>query len=513
MADKPDPIIALVLSLEAELDQRYRLVQLYDDYYEGRHRLAFATSKFREVFGGHISAVTDNWMPMVIQSSVERLRMQGFTLEVDDDVDPDKPDDGDGTDNGAWDICRRNYLDVDFPILATEASKHGEAALLSWWDHTSTPGFFSRLFSRRSTDTRARITLEDPGQMIVRREAGDPRRRAAALKRWVEEDETVMANLYLPGHLYRFRRKKDGDWGPRELDGIPAVETNPLGIVPVVPIVNDPHMKPCLPPQSLLAAPHNAPRVGIGLGRSDLADLISTQDQINKLLCDLMIASEFGAFKQRWATGLETEDESEVPERLRPAFKAAIDHLWTSEDDKTKFGEFSETQLSNFVAAIENRIQSLASRSRTPPHYLLGSSGTFPSGESLKATETGLVAKSNGKKSSFGGGVEEAARIALFIEKGERAASTFRSRVAWASSESRSESEFVDSLVKKLSIGVPKEQLWEEAGYSPEQIKQMKKALREAAVEALIADIGNPQNQGVPPEQQPAPEPPSDAGQ
>ena len=52
-------------------------------------------------------------------------------------------------------------------------------------------------------------------------------------------------------------------------------------------------------------------------------------------------------------------------------------------------------------------IQHVAAQTRTPPHYLLGAMGSFPSGESLKATETGLVAKVRRKMLSFGEGWEE----------------------------------------------------------------------------------------------------------
>ena len=61
-------------------------------------------------------------------------------------------------------------------------------------------------------------------------------------------------------------------------------------------------------------------------------------------------------------------------------------------------------------------IQHVAAQTRTPPHYLLGAMGSFPSGESLKATETGLVAKVRRKMLSFGEGWEEAMRLAFAVE-------------------------------------------------------------------------------------------------
>lgn len=451
--------------LDQELVRRTKLVQLYEDYYEGRHQLAFATAKFREVFAEMLAAVSDNWMALVVEASVERLRVEGFRFgESDGDED-------------AWRIWQQNALDADSRLAFREAIKHGEAYLLTWWEDREAPGVFGRFFRRRS-QPRARITVEHPSQVIVAREAGDRRRRAAALKKWQEDDGRVMATLYLPGSIHRFQRDdRRGRWEARQ--GVEEQERNPLGVVPVVPLVNDPHMLPCYPPQSLLAPPHRAPRAAVGLGRSDLADVISTQDQINKLLCDMMVASEVGAYRQRWATGLEVPVNEETGEPLEP-YQHAINRLWTSASSETNFGEFSATELANFTAAYEGRVQSLASRTRTPPHYLLGQSGNFPSGESLKATETGLVAKVEDKQGSYDDGLEESMRIAFAVEGDERAG-VEDAETHWRQAESRSESEYVDSLTKKRSLGVPLRQLWEDAGYSPQQISRFREMLREEA--------------------------------
>ena len=45
----------------------------------------------------------------------------------------------------------------------------------------------------------------------------------------------------------------------------------------------------------------------------------------------------------------------------------------------------------------------------------------------------------------------------------------------------------MDSLVKKLSLGVPPQQLWEDYGYSPEEIARFAVLLREAEQSGLLA--------------------------
>jgi hypothetical protein len=84
-------------------------------------------------------------------------------------------------------------------------------------------------------------------------------------------------------------------------------------------------------------------------------------------------------------------------------------------------------------------------------------------------------------------------------------ATDLSAEVVWAPSEARSEAEYVDSLVKKMAIGVPKEQLWADAGYSPQQISRFKTMLLEEGVRDDIfgpvappVDDQEPEPDGIP---------------
>lgn len=487
--------------LERRLEYRRPVVDLYEDYFEGRHTLSFATSKFRETFAQLLAAVSDNWMPLVIDAPLERLIVQGISL-------------GDGqtmqADDAAWRIWQENELDGDSRLLFTEASKHGEAYLMVWWgedrDAVSGP-----LISRRS-QPYAEITVEHPAQVIVEREPGNRRKRAAGLKKWRDANGEIYATLYLPDAIYKFQRYKEG-WGNRE--GVASVEANPLGVVPIIPVVNNPSMLPSFPPKSLISRPHAMPeKAAVGLGRSDLADVISTQDQINKLLCDMMVASEVSAYRQRWATGLEIPFDETTGEPVQP-FEHAVNRLWVSENPNTKFGEFDANDLSNYTGAIEHRIVSIGARTRTPPHYLLGSI-VNASGDALKAAEAGLSNRVEEKQRSYSEAIEEAIRLAFAVEGDLERANSPMAEVDWKNAETRSESEYVDSLVKKMALGVPQQQLWADAGYSPQQIKAFRAMLREQALEMGLFDTV----QGLPSElpaavdsARPTPTDPEPAGQ
>jgi hypothetical protein len=421
-----DATVELAKGLDAALDARAPAIERYDAYYLGLTRVAYATSKWRETFGNLFRELADNWAQLVVDASVERLKVVGFRFG---------PAGGSEVDGEAWALWQANYLDADSALAHTEACKSGISYILvTPTDDPDTP----------------RITVEHPLQMITLAAPHDRRRRVAALKRW-QEDKDAVAILYTPDAFYPLRRRGSGKtWS---VDG-PSV-TNPIGIVPVVPMLNNPTI--------------------LGTGVSDLNVVAPLQDAINKLLADLLINSEFVAFPQRWVTGLDIPTD---PETGRPwdreKFLSSVSRLWLAEDKDVSFGQLPEADGSGYVREIEMLIQHVAAQTRTPPHYLLGSSGNFPSGESLKATETGLVAKVKRKQQTFGEAWEEALRLA-FLYRGDTArGAAANAETVWADPESRTEGELVDALVKMRTLGVPLEALWERWGASPQQIDRWK---------------------------------------
>jgi hypothetical protein len=192
----------------------------------------------------------------------------------------------------------------------------------------------------------------------------------------------------------------------------------------------------------------------------------------------MIVASEYAAFPQRWVTGIDIPVFPEgSPQAGQPLpqwmqFVSGADRMFVSEKPDTHFGNFVVSDLGIYVKAIELLIQHVAAQTRTPPHYLLGSSGAFPSGESLKATETGLVAKVRRKQLTFGEGWEETIRLAFEIEGNSKRAEDWSCETIWKNPESRSTAEIVDAAVKLASIGVPRPSLWEYVGFSPQQIER-----------------------------------------
>lgn len=417
--------------------QRSRIERL-ERYYAGRTPLAYATSRFRQEFGQLLSAINDNWCQLVVSAVEERLDVTGFRLGDDESADRE-----------AWAIWSANNMAEDSQVGHTEALKVGEAHAIVW---------------RPDPDRAPVITIEHPLHVCVELDPENRSRRLAAVKAWRDERLGHVCTVYLPDGIYKFRRGRKG-WEPRLVDGEPWPIENPWGVVPVVPLFN----RPGLLEQSA----------------SEIENILSKQDMINKLLADMIVAAEYGAFRQRWATGVEIPEDSDGDGQPSEQFISAVNRLWAVGAPDAKFGEFGQTDLDSYTGAIVMLVQHIASQTATPPHYLLNS-GVMPSGESLRAAEAPLVAKAKRKQRVFGASWSEVMRLALLMQGRELPAGTTISTV-WADPESRTESEHVDAVMKMKSLDVPVQQLWELLGFTPQQIERFKLMRVDDALQQLLA--------------------------
>jgi hypothetical protein len=78
---------------------------------------------------------------------------------------------------------------------------------------------------------------------------------------------------------------------------------------------------------------------------------------------------------------------------------------------ETKFGQFESAPLDPYSAAKREDVKDIASRTRTPAQYLLGEMSNV-NGETLKASESGLVSKVRQRNRTAGDGLEDTMRLA-----------------------------------------------------------------------------------------------------
>jgi hypothetical protein len=455
-----DPLVWVGRLAEA-LERRRGPMAQYAAYYDGNQATRFTSENWRRAFGGRFHTFSDNWCQLVVDAVEERLNIEGFRFGDD------------AGDSDAWEMWQRNGLDADSQLAHVASLTMGVSFVSVWVGADGLP----------------EIDVESPEQTIVAYVPGSRRKRAAALKMWAGGDDLVYANLYMADYIWKWQAKAPGGrsgppgagWLAREVRGELWPLPNPLGVVPVVPLVNRPRI-----------IPHPVGRHATE-GASEIASVVPVQDAINVILENMMVASEFGAFRQRWVTGMDIPRDPETGQAVEP-FRAAVDRLWMAENPEVKFGEFGQTDLAGYVKEVEMLVQHIASQTRTPPHYFY-LSGQFPSGESIKSAETGLVAKATRKMRFFGEPWEEVMRLAFAIAGDARSTYTMAETI-WADPESRSESAHIDALVKmRQGLGIPAAALYERAGFSPQEIARFP---AERAEDAFLGDLAAFANNGGP---------------
>ncbi|WP_343955668.1 phage portal protein, partial [Nonomuraea longicatena] len=197
--------------LERELNNQSATARRYDDYYEGRHQLSFAAAKFREAFGSMFEDTwADNFASLVVDSVAERLQVDGFRFTEDPEADTD-----------SLDIWQRNGLDADSDAAHTDALVTGASFITVWGD----------------SDGEPIVVPESAHEMVVSYVPGSRKVIRAALKKIDDEWGDTHATLWLPNRVYASTYTTGRqDWNEF------TEANNPLGRVPVVPLLNRPRL-------------------------------------------------------------------------------------------------------------------------------------------------------------------------------------------------------------------------------------------------------------------------------
>lgn len=191
----------------------------------------------------------------------------------------------------------------------------------------------------------------------------------------------------------------------------------------------------------------------------EVEPLIELQDQVNSTTFNLLMAQQYTAFRQRWATGMAPIQDPEG--RPIEPFRPGVDRLWVAEDATTKFGEFSATDLTGYLESRKESITEMATISQTPPYYLLGVVANL-SAESLAAARDGLDRKIDERKSTFGESHEQTLRLAALAAKDEAGWEDLAAQVVWRDTSTRALAQTVDALGKLHALlGIPQQELWE----------------------------------------------------
>jgi len=170
----------------------------------------------------------------------------------------------------------------------------------------------------------------------------------------------------------------------------------------------------------------------------------------------------------------------------QPSIDTGRNRIVTTEVVETKFGQWDAASLDPYSAAKREDIKDIASRTRTPAQYLLGEMSNV-NGQTLKASESGLVAKVRQRSRNIDTPLERAMKLARRAA-GLSVPGGMVIQTIWRNPEFRTEGEMVDALTKMATLGVPQEVLWERWGATPTEIRRWKAMQDEAAQKAADQD-------------------------
>lgn len=434
-----------VYRLHKQMADRNRHIEKMDSYYRGDHPLPWLAPQAQDDFRRILKMSRSNYMGLVCDAQVERMQVEGFRVGSSEDADSEM-----------WRIWVANHLDSDFDQGTLESAIAGQsyALVAPNPDDVKTP----------------KVWIEHPSQVIVDYVPGSGRNeRVAGLKVW-QDDWTgrLFSTLQYDGWIFKYESEKKVPagveqirWSPREVRSETWPARNPLGEVSFVELPNNPRL--------------------LTGGVSELNDLTDIQDRVNKTIADRLMTQDYGAFPQKWAKAWPDEDED--GNRLQEVDMGRNRFVTTSVKE-TEFGQWDAAPLDPYSAAKREDVKDIASRSRTPAQYLLGEMSNV-NGETLKASESGLVAKVRQRMKPMSEGTREIGRLI------RKAANLPVEQIEpiWRNPEFRTEGELVDGLVKMHTLGVPEEALWERWGATPQERDRWREWNRERRIDPVLAQI------------------------
>ena len=410
------------------LDAKSKTYQDYFDYYDGDQPVLYTVSRLEEIFQGLDAVFTENWCAVVVDSVKDRINLESV-------ITPE------GTEDGWEALWSESQLGLESDDVHESALIAGESFVLVWPDEDKVPQAF----------------FNDPRLVHVFYDPENSRRMRFGAKWWVDEDEKLRMTLYYRDRLeyYRSEGKAENVSDYKDLKAMdPPSLKNPYKEIPIF------HF-----------------RTAQRKAKSDLKNVVPIQNGINKLLADMMVAAEYGAFKQRFIIS-----NTEIQGKL----KNAPNEIWDLPagdgiGQQTQAGQFDATPLDNYLRAIENLSTAVSSITRTPKHYFF-SIGSNLSGEALTAMEAPLNKKAQDRIDRFTPVWQSVARFMLKVSGIEVAEADIRP--VFEDPESVQPFTEAQAIQFLVAAGMPLTSAVRHLGWADQEIAQLEQDIQDAQASA-----------------------------
>ncbi len=390
--------------LEDELNARLPDMQIYRDLVDDNHDepvSAETSLKFREM----ASLATTNLTGLAVEATAERMSVEGIRIGDEPDADKD-----------VWDnIWQRSDFDAGSQDAITSAIVYSRSMV-----SVEAPG---------ATDY-ARLHYEDPRQVVIAHGPNGARR--AALKVFTDDwTGDTFGTLYLPDVVVKMVKANTtmtvvpgaSRWLARDVGREDAVVRNPLGEIPFFELQNK----------------------LTGSVRSEVAPLQIPQRRLNQLIFNTDAVAEYGAFRQKWVTGIEVPRDPVTGKPVAP-YSASLTSLFVAENNDVSFGDFNPTDPTGYINLGQEIAAHISRLSRVPITYFLSNISNL-GGDALALLISGLVLKCQRRVVGYEPAFEGALRLALRTQ-GDARANAANIEVKWADMETRSMAQSADAAVK-----------------------------------------------------------------
>jgi SPP1 Gp6-like portal protein len=468
MALSPDQVPDVAQRVLAMREREQFRLRRISDYMRGRHDSVYVPHGAREEYRWLLHRSVVNFLPLVVAVITENLHVDGYLPtnpegEVSDPAvagsnaakaDPANP----------WSIFHANRMQARQHALHRAVAKYGIAytvvlpGTMATADGSTVPQPVIRPVSPRRITALYADDVDDewPVYAVEERTLRNDKGAIRTVYLYDDENRYTLVGKQDEPRLY-WADQADSLLGAGWEDvpsGLPQIEEHGLGVCPVVRYLHDLDLD----------------------GEMDVSGeaepLIPLQDQINTSTFNGLMAQQYAAFRQRWVTGMVPDDEEGRP---REPFRSGVDRLWVAEDADTKFGEFGQTDLKDFLEAREASIRHMSTIAQVPPYHLLGAVANL-SAEALAAARDGLDRKISVTQGILSEPWKQTFRLAGLAAGNKPAWEDRTSTVVWRDTSARAFAATADALGKVAQmLGVPATELWSRIpGVSAEEVARWK---------------------------------------
>ena len=465
-------------SMIARQEHNAAKVRALRDYYYGDHPVLL-TMRQQEFLGPLLTEgnfqFSHNLVRSVLDTLRERLEVTGISVNGESVADVGETPDAAG--NAAltmWDWWVQNRIDSQQIRLYRRALRDGKSYVIVDYD---------------AENNRPRFNLHkiDDGTtgVIIHRDPTDTNNVLFATRYFYTFDLTrpgetgkQRKTVYLPHEIRKYIQARDGQWTQimdDEDNGqwpLPWVgrDGKPLGVA-VVEFENP--------------------------GGSEIEQIIGLQNALNKSWLDLIAAADMSGFPLvsveypagTMDLGSSTDDDIEGTDELRIAPGRILEIF-----NGGTMTRHDAANLAPMIDIVWATVAAIAGVSRTPQYYLRPMGGSdVPSGEALKQLESGLVRRAEERQLIFGQAWEDAFSLAWRVADtyGNRMPAVGDMTINFEWTDANVRNELHDAQIGQMhdALGVPRDAIWANLDYSPDEIRAFKTQQREdrAAEVATIA--------------------------